>query len=153
MKSTLTLAMVFVGGLALGAGTLRFSGMQAALAQDTSPSPAATSAMPMHSTMPMHPGMGNCNTMSSMMTQAHGTVDRAYMQSMMQMHQDMQSMKWTGNADHDFIVMMIPHHQGAIAMARVELQYGKNSKLLAMARGIITTQGAEIAALKAQKGP
>ena len=35
-------------------------------------------------------------------------------------------MKPTGNPDKDFVMMMIPHHQGAVDMAKVELQYGKD---------------------------
>jgi uncharacterized protein (DUF305 family) len=41
------------------------------------------------------------------------------MQAMFSMHQSMQSMHLTGNADRDFIAMMIPHHQVAIGMAKV----------------------------------
>jgi hypothetical protein len=43
--------------------------------------------------------------------------------------------------------MMVPHHQGAIAMARAELRYGRNERLRRMAQGIIVTQQQEIAAM------
>jgi uncharacterized protein (DUF305 family) len=46
--------------------------------------------------------------------------------------------------DRKFIDMMIPHHQGAIRMARAELAKGKNTELRTIARGIITAQAKEI---------
>lgn len=49
-----------------------------------------------------------------------------------------------GNPDHDFSTMMIPHHQGAIDMAKAELLYGKNPVLRRLAQEIIVTQGSEI---------
>jgi len=60
----------------------------------------------------------------------------------------MQSMPPTGAADKDFAMMMMPHHQGAIDMAKIELQYGKDKELRAMAEKIIKAQEKEIAEMK-----
>ncbi len=54
----------------------------------------------------------------------------------------------TGDPDHDFAAMMIPHHRGAIDMARLELQYGKNPALRRLAQEIIATQETEITLLR-----
>ena len=60
-----------------------------------------------------------------------------------QMHGAMQ-VPFTGDADRDFARMMIPHHQGAIDMALVELRYGKDERLKRLAQEIIVTQQQEI---------
>ena len=51
----------------------------------------------------------------------------------------------TGDADHDFASMMVPHHQGAVDMAKVELQFGNDPLLLKLARAIVESQTEEIA--------
>ena len=56
--------------------------------------------------------------------------------------------KPTGDIDRDFVAMMIPHHQGAIDMAVIELRYGKNEQLRRIAQEIIVDQMQEIAAMK-----
>jgi uncharacterized protein (DUF305 family) len=65
------------------------------------------------------------------------------MQAMERMHRDM-SIGPSGDPDRDFAAMMIPHHQGAVDMAKVELQFGKNPVLRRLAQGIIVEQLQEI---------
>lgn len=64
---------------------------------------------------------------------------------MMAMH----GMTPTGNADRDFVTLMIPHHQAAIDMARIEIEYGHDAALKAMAHEIIAAQEKEIGAMQA----
>jgi len=58
----------------------------------------------------------------------------------------------SGDVDHDFVAMMVPHHQGAIDMARAELRYGHSETLRRMAQEIIVTQQQEIAAMRLAVG-
>src|SRR5712672_4244076 len=58
------------------------------------------------------------------------------------------TIKPTGHVDRDFVAMMVPHHQGAIDMARAELKYGHNEQLRRLAQEIIVTQQQEIAAMR-----
>ena len=64
------------------------------------------------------------------------------------MHAGM-NIPFTGNADKDFVNGMVPHHQGAIEMAKIVLQYGKDPALKKLARNIVKTQDKEIAFMKA----
>ena len=70
--------------------------------------------------------------------------------SMVRMDHQMMSATMTGNPDHDFASMMIPHHSGAIDMARVELIYGKSPVLRRLAQEIIVTQEQEIVVMRRQ---
>ena len=67
--------------------------------------------------------------------------------AMTQMQQSM-DLPSSGNVDVDFARMMIPHHQGAIDMAKVELAQGKDPKLRKLAEEIIAAQEKEIEFLK-----
>ncbi|MGY4285081.1 uncharacterized protein (DUF305 family) [Bradyrhizobium sp. LM2.7] len=58
----------------------------------------------------------------------------------------------TGDVDHDFVAMMIPHHQGAIDMARAELKYGHNEQLRRLAQNIIAAQEHEISVMHSAVG-
>lgn len=64
------------------------------------------------------------------------------------MHHGMASAKRNGNPDHDFASAMIPHHQGAVDMAKVELLYGRDPVLRRMAQEIIVSQQQEIAVMQ-----
>ena len=64
-------------------------------------------------------------------------------QAMERMHRDM-SIVPSGDPDRDFAAMMIPHHEGAVDMAKLELQFGKNPVLRRLAQGIIVQQLQEI---------
>jgi uncharacterized protein (DUF305 family) len=53
-----------------------------------------------------------------------------------------------GGFDRAFIDNMVPHHQTAIAMARIELAHGKQPQARRLARAIIAAQNDEIALMK-----
>jgi uncharacterized protein (DUF305 family) len=69
----------------------------------------------------------------------------AGMQAMMK---NMHAPGFTGNPDIDFLAMMIPHHQGAVEMARLALIHGKDPLTRRVAEEIITSQTVEIAAMR-----
>jgi uncharacterized protein (DUF305 family) len=54
----------------------------------------------------------------------------------------------TGHADQGFAILMIPHHQAAIDMAKVELQYGTDPEIRRLATDIVAAQEKEIAQMK-----
>ena len=64
--------------------------------------------------------------------------------SMKRMNHDMAAAPMNGNADHDFAAMMMPHHEGAIEMAKVELIYGKDPAMRRLAQEILVDQQSEI---------
>jgi uncharacterized protein (DUF305 family) len=75
------------------------------------------------------------------------------------MHDDMQAMMrametapMSGNPDRDFLAMMIPHHEGAIEMARLALAHGRDPLTRQLAEEIIANQQAEIASMRARLG-
>ena len=68
---------------------------------------------------------------------------KAFIAANEKMHGGM-AIEFTGNADVDFVRGMIAHHQGAIDMAKVELEYGKDPELRKLAEDIITAQEGEI---------
>ncbi|MDX7949786.1 DUF305 domain-containing protein [Lichenihabitans sp. Uapishka_5] len=94
-------------------------------------SPAASAEMSMdHHAHPASPAeKANADAMRSMMT-------------------DMAA-KPTGDPDKDFARMMMAHHVGAIAMAKVELRYGHDAAMRTLADDIVAAQEKEIAQMKA----
>jgi uncharacterized protein (DUF305 family) len=76
---------------------------------------------------------------------------RALYTGMTRMHEEMLRTPPTGDADRDFLAMMIPHHAGAVEMARLLLIHGKDPLVRRLAEEIIAGQQAEIDAMKARR--
>jgi uncharacterized protein (DUF305 family) len=74
---------------------------------------------------------------------------QAYMQAMQTMDDSMRKMIPTGDADMDFAMMMIPHHQAGVDMAQTLLKDGKDPQLKRMAMNIISSQQKEIKEMEA----
>lgn len=81
-------------------------------------------------------------------TDAASDSTRAFQSVNAKMHTGM-DIKFTGNADVDFVRGMIPHHQGAIDMAEVVLKHGKDPEVRKLAQAIIREQKKEIAWMNA----
>jgi len=108
-----------------------------ALAQQPAAGPATPMpGMSMPGMPPAAPGAG-----ASPSTKAFQAADAKMMADM--------GRPMTGDPDRDFIAEMLPHHQGAVDMAKAELQYGKDAELRRLARGIIVAQEKEIAQMRA----
>ena len=73
---------------------------------------------------------------------------KAYMDVNSDMMAKMEKMKPSGDADKDFLTMMISHHKGGIDMAEVEIKYGKDEKTKAMAEKIVQEQKKDIAEME-----
>jgi uncharacterized protein (DUF305 family) len=82
------------------------------------------------------------------MKPATSSADKAFAAAMKTMMDGMH-VKPAGKPDEDFARMMITHHQGAIDMAKVELQYGTDPELRQLATDIVAAQEKEVAQMKA----
>jgi uncharacterized protein (DUF305 family) len=111
-----------------------------AFAQTPTPVPAPVD----HSKMD-HSKMGHSMPATGAADTASTT---AFMAANDRMHKDM-AITFSGNADVDFVKGMLPHHQGAVDMAKIVLEHGKDPKVRKLAREIIKAQNTEIAFMKA----
>src|SRR6201996_5059961 len=135
---TAALGAAMASGLALGI-TLG-SVVHARQGNMDAPMPHLTSSQ-------MSPTSSQMSSMSSQVSRGGSATDDSFDaqmgRAMTRMDQDMM-VKPSGNYDRDFAAMMIPHHQGAVDMARIELQFGKDPVLRRLAQAIIVEQLQEI---------
>jgi uncharacterized protein (DUF305 family) len=96
-----------------------------------------------------HQGHGNHSTPATAGAKTTDTpATKAFKAANDQMHKAM-DVAYSNDADADFVRGMIPHHQGAVAMAKVVLAHGKDPELKKLAEGIIADQEKEIAFMTA----
>jgi uncharacterized protein (DUF305 family) len=102
-------------------------------------------------TLALAPGGGEAQTMQH---DAHGQAahgaspgSAALVEANDRMMKAMMSQP-TGDADRDFAVMMLEHHRGAVEMARIELQHGRDPILRVLAQKVVTAQEEEIRQLE-----
>lgn len=98
--------------------------------------------------MPMMPGGGHAGHGAAELPANASAVTRAFILANETMHRDM-AIAFSGNADRDFVAGMIPHHQGAIDMARIVLEHGSDPEVRTIAEAVIREQGREIVQMRA----
>ena len=89
-------------------------------------------------------GEGTDHSGHDLAAMADTPASKAFAEANAKMHTDM-AIEFSGNVDVDFVRGMIPHHQGAIDMARVVLEHGSDPEVKKLAEGVIKAQEGEIA--------
>ena len=95
----------------------------------------------------MHGGMQHGQGAAAQSKGDRSTSSLAFAAANQKMHEDM-AITFTGDADADFVRGMIPHHQGAIDMAKIVLAFGKNAEIRKLAEDVIKAQEGEIAMMR-----
>jgi uncharacterized protein (DUF305 family) len=134
MKNSTTLILSIVAACTIGATSV--------VAQ----APSAPSQPSVDHSKMDHSKMGHSVPAPAAAVDAAST--KAFKAANDKMHGDM-AIAFSGNADVDFIKGMLPHHQGAVEMAKIVLKHGKDAKVRKLARDIIKAQNTEIAFMKA----
>ena len=102
---------------------------------------ASTPSLAQHSGKGDHGGHGGAKATAA------SPSTKAYEAANAKMHKDM-AIRYSGDADADLIRGMIPHHQGAIDMARTVLAHGKDPEIRKLAENVVRDQEKEVAMMK-----
>ena len=117
---------------------------------------AAMSWLLVHDTGPVAHGQAGTRPHSPHSSSEQWSTATGFQRSLydatMRMHDDMLRFPPSGNPDLDFLSQMIPHHEGAVEMARLYLAVGNDPLVRRLAEEIIAGQQAEITAMKARLG-
>lgn len=106
---------------------LALASVAQAMAPTSTPSAAAPMHHDMHASASLNPALDTANQ---------------------EMHSSMAAVELTGRFDEDFLASMIPHHEGAVAMANALLSAGKDPKVQELAKAVVDAQAREIAWMK-----
>lgn len=119
-------------------------GLSLAACQQTAAPVSGGQSNPQEDSQPVQP-----LSMSASASQKNSTMQNEMIRIMQTMQQQMQRVSMTATtADHHFAAGMIPHHEGAVAMAQAELKYGADPAVRSLAQSIINQQSAEIRTLQ-----
>jgi uncharacterized protein (DUF305 family) len=73
---------------------------------------------------------------------------KAFRDADARMHREM-DIRYTNDVDLDFVRGMIPHHRGAVEMAKIALEHSKDPEIRKLAEDIVKAQDTEIAQMEA----
>jgi hypothetical protein len=96
-----------------------------------------------------HPAATTSSPPAPFVASTAKSFDVLMQESMAIMDDGMARAPMAGDPDRDFVNMMIPHHQGAVDMAKALLLYGKDPELRNLAQQIVTDQQNEINIMRA----
>ena len=153
-------ALMILPGAALSQTDQHHPDAAATAAPSATPSPAPMTGglpeqcmamMPMMQQMMqmMQGGMMGGSMGGMSMPDGMSEASKAYMEAMRKMNGPMMTALQAGDPDIAFVRAMIPHHQGAIDMAKGVLAHGKDEQVKTWANQIIKAQEAEIAEMQA----
>jgi uncharacterized protein (DUF305 family) len=104
-------------------------------------------------TIVVHPSIAIAQPATGQMSMPTGTIrpspgDVEMNDSMKRMMQTVSQVHLTGVQDHDFLLLMIPHHQAAVDMAEVEVRRGTHAEVKALAQEIVRGQTQQVAQMR-----